>query len=187
MTIVANAVTPPGKTANKDPFVLSAGRWWDAGKNGRTLDLAAARTSWPVSMAGPLSGPEGSVRTLEHAIALGEMSNSGLRRLMARAAIFTSPSFYEPFGLAVLEAASHGCALVLADIPTFRELWTGAAIFADPCDPSSFASTINMLSRDQATRDELAIAARRAASRFTPERQLSSVLAAYDRCLTVTA
>ena len=39
---------------------------------------------------------------------------------------------YEPFGLAVLEAAQAGCALVLSDIPTFRELWDGAAMFVPP-------------------------------------------------------
>ena len=38
-------------------------------------------------------------------------------------------ALYEPFGLAVLEAAQAGCALVLSDIPTFRELWDGAALF----------------------------------------------------------
>ena len=43
--------------------------------------------------------------------------------------IFVSVSRYEPFGLAVLEAAHAGCALVLSDIPTFRELWQGAASF----------------------------------------------------------
>ena len=36
---------------------------------------------------------------------------------------------YEPFGLAVLEAAQAGMRLVLSDIPSFRELWDGAATF----------------------------------------------------------
>ena len=47
----------------------------------------------------------------------------------ARCPIFVSAARYEPFGLAVLEAAQAGCALVLSDIPTFRELWDGAALF----------------------------------------------------------
>ena len=186
-TIVANAVTPHEDAAGKEPFVLAAGRWWDPGKNGRALDRAAARTTWPVRMAGPLLGPEGSAFSLEHAVALGEMPNAELRGLMARASIFASPSLYEPFGLAVLEAASHHCALVLADIPTLRELWAGAAVFADPGDPDSFARAIERLSSDEAERVALATAARRIARRFTPERQLAAVLAAYEHCLALTA
>ncbi len=47
----------------------------------------------------------------------------------AAATVFASMARYEPFGLAVLEAAQAGMRLVLSDIPTFRELWDGAAIF----------------------------------------------------------
>ena len=45
---------------------------------------------------------------------------------MSRAAIFFSPALYEPFGLGVLEAAARGCALVLADIPSFIALKVAA-------------------------------------------------------------
>ena len=34
----------------------------------------------------------------------------------------------------MLEAASAGCPLILGDIPTFRELWDGAAVFVAPDD-----------------------------------------------------
>ena len=60
---------------------------------------------------------------------------------MARAAIFVSSSVYEPFGLAVLEAAGSGAALVLSDIPTFRELWDEAALFAPPGDAAGIRPT----------------------------------------------
>ena len=33
------------------------------------------------------------------------------------------PARYEPFGLSILEAALSGCALVLGDLPSLRELW----------------------------------------------------------------
>jgi glycosyltransferase involved in cell wall biosynthesis len=36
-------------------------------------------------------------------------------------------SRYEPFGLAPLEAAARGCALLLSDVPSFREIWGDAA------------------------------------------------------------
>ena len=58
---------------------------------------------------------------------------------MRQAAIFVAPALYEPFGLGVLEARARGCALVLVHIPTFRELWDGAALFADPRDDEALA------------------------------------------------
>ena len=64
------------------------------------------------------------------------------RRRMSRVSLPRSRSScrrarYEPFGLAVLEAAQAGCALVLSDIPTFRELWNGAAQFVPPGDDAA--------------------------------------------------
>jgi glycosyltransferase involved in cell wall biosynthesis len=52
---------------------------------------------------------------------------------------------YEPFGLAVLEAAQLGTPLVLADNATFRELWADAAVFVDPHDPDAWATTLAAL------------------------------------------
>ena len=48
---------------------------------------------------------------------------------MGRAAIYALPARYEPFGLSILEAALSGCALVIGDIPSLREIWADAALF----------------------------------------------------------
>ncbi|MGH9489291.1 MAG: glycosyltransferase, partial [Terriglobales bacterium] len=47
----------------------------------------------------------------------------------AGAAVFVLPSRYEPFGLGALEAALSGCALLLNDIPSLREVWGRAAAY----------------------------------------------------------
>lgn len=178
--VVANASRPPtGPDRAKQPVALSAGRWWDEGKGARVLDAAAADIAWPVMMAGPLTGPQGGGVSLVHARALGAIPSSDLGGLMARAAIFVSPSLYEPFGLAVLEAAYAGCALVLSDIPTFRELWDGAAVFAEPGDPAALARQIVRLTGDDDLRRTLGAEARRKAHRFTLERTADGLLAAY--------
>ena len=54
------------------------------------------------------------------------------QRGIARAAIYALPAHYEPFGLSILEAAMSGCALVLGDIPSLREIWGDAAVFVHP-------------------------------------------------------
>ena len=63
---------------------------------------------------------------------LGRLSAGELADWYARAAIYALPARYEPFGLSALEAALSGCALVLGDIPSLREIWGDAALFVPP-------------------------------------------------------
>jgi glycosyltransferase involved in cell wall biosynthesis len=171
----------------EEPTVFAAGRWWDGGKNAHTLDAAAAWTRWPVIMAGALSGPNGQSVNLHHATSLGELAADDTRALMSRAAIFASPAIYEPFGLAVLEAAARGAALVLSDIPTFRELWDAAALFVQPDDAERFAVAINQLAEDTTLRRRLGALARQRAGAFTSDRQVASVQHVYAEALATHA
>ncbi len=99
---------------------------------------------------------------------------------MQRAAIFASPARYEPFGLSVLEAAAAGCALVLADIPTFRELWNDAALFVDPTDPRALHRALADLCADMARCAQLQDAARTRSRRYALRRMIDSYVALYQ-------
>jgi glycosyltransferase involved in cell wall biosynthesis len=99
---------------------------------------------------------------------------------MRSAGIFVSPSLYEPFGLAVAEAARLGLPLVLSDIPTFRELWDDAALFVPPRDPKALARAFNGLAADPALRRSFGEAARLRSRRYTPEVQATAMLSLYD-------
>jgi glycosyltransferase involved in cell wall biosynthesis len=179
LSIVPNATMAVASPARKQPFVLAAGRWWDEAKNGVVLDTAAAHAVWPVVMAGPIDGPNGQRFFGHHAAMEGPLPAAAVLDLMRVASVFAAPSRYEPFGLAVLEAAVHGAALILSDIPTFRELWDGAAVFVPAQDPLAWAGAINALSADTAHTGRLADLARRRAGRFTPESQAGAMLQAY--------
>jgi len=109
--------------------VLTAGRLWDEGKAVAWLDRVAAGLDAPVMAAGGCRGPDGSVVQFKHLRLLGSLSPGELADAYAGSTVFASMARYEPFGLAVLEAARAGMALVLSDTPGFRELWDGAAIF----------------------------------------------------------
>lgn len=154
---VASGAFAPGR---KEDIVLGAGRLWDAGKNCAALDRAAARVPWPVLVAGERTAPDGSSMTFASAQPLGLLPPADLAAWMGRARVFASPARYEPFGLAVLEAALSGCALVLGDIPTLRELWEGCAMFVDPHDDAAIASAIRTLIASPAFCDALGAAAR---------------------------
>jgi glycosyltransferase involved in cell wall biosynthesis len=86
---------------------------------------------------------------------------------MQRAAIFVAPALYEPFGLGILEAAGCGCALVLSDITTLRELWRDAALFVEPGDACAVRDALNALCRDDGMRARLGAAARQRARRYS--------------------
>jgi hypothetical protein len=150
-------------------FVFTAGRLWDRGKNLRTLDLAAASIGVPVHAAGPVEGPHGERVAFDHLHSLGNLDNAEMDKWLSARPVFVSAALYEPFGLSVLEAAAAGCPLILSDIPTFRELWDGAAIFIDPTDPAAFALACNELVGDDFERAAMGRAARERAATFTPE------------------
>jgi glycogen synthase len=167
--------------AAKEPVVLSSGRLWDAAKNMTTLDAAAPMMRWPVYVAGEAQHPDGGKPALQHLCPLGRLSSEELRRCFSRAAIYASPAFYEPFGLAILEAALSGCALVLGDIPSLREIWGEAAVYVPPSDPEALALSVNALIANQQFREEMGRRARGRALGFTTDRMTQAYLNVYTQ------
>jgi glycosyltransferase involved in cell wall biosynthesis len=165
--------------SDRQRAAFTAGRLWDEGKNVATLDRAAARLSFPVLAAGPLDGPNGAHVDLAHIQGLGPLADADVAAHLAARPIFVSAARYEPFGLAVLEAAQAGCALVLSDIPTFRELWRDAAVFVPPDDDAAIARAIQRLVDDDEERDGFETAARERSSAYTVEAMSLAMLAIY--------
>jgi glycosyltransferase involved in cell wall biosynthesis len=186
-------VVPNGRVADsappaaREPMVFTSGRLWDEGKNIATLDAAAAAIRAPVRAAGPLSGPNGAAAVVRHAEALGGLDAPAVRGWLRRAPIFASAALYEPFGLGVLEAAQAGCALVLSDIPTFRELWSDVAVFAPPRDPAAFADACNALLADPHAAQALGARARQRAQAYSVERMVAGAAEVYAYAAVATA
>jgi glycosyltransferase involved in cell wall biosynthesis len=178
---------PRAAAAPQEPFVFTAGRLWDDAKNVAALDHAAARLTAPVLAAGPMRAPHGGTVALAHAKAVGTLSGAEIAGYLAAQPVFASLALYEPFGLAVLEAAQAGCPLVLSDIPTFRELWDGAAAFVPPNDNAAIVATLEGLLRDPGARARAGAEARERAGRYTAEAMTAGVLAVYRDLLPARA
>ena len=146
----------------KAPYVLAAGRMWDLAKNLRLLQAIAGDLAWPLRIAG--SEPEST--SDEGVSYLGRLSHPEVLAQMSEAGIFAHPAVYEPFGLAVLEAARSGCCLVLADIPSMHELWDGAAVFVEAGNARAWAAAINELTQERNRLTQLAEQARTRAGQF---------------------
>jgi len=170
-----------GLPAEKKPLILAAGRMWDAAKNLSVLAEAGKDLDWPLFVAGT---PAASSKKLASGIELlGALSHSELAARLQRAAIFVSPARYEPFGLSVLEAAGAGCALVLSDIASFRELWTGAARFVAPDDVHGFRAALTDLCADARRRTRLQRAAFARAKRYSTKRMTAAYARLYGSLL----
>ncbi|HEX2944208.1 MAG TPA: glycosyltransferase family 4 protein, partial [Rhodopila sp.] len=172
--VIPNGRQPCPGRGTRRPIALTAGRLWDEGKGMSTLDAAARLIPHPVYAAGPHVAPHGAVARFPYLNLLGSLDEATLANWYAKAAVFTSVSRYEPFGLAVLEAAQAGCALVLSDIATFRELWDGAAVFVPVDDPVALAGALRRVLCDGDEADRLGRLAQARAARFDPRRMVAS-------------
>lgn len=156
----------------KEPFVLAAGRVWDAAKGIDALCRVAPQLPGRVLVAG-----EGDVE-LSGVEVLGQLDFPELAALLGRAAIFAAPARYEPFGLGILEAGLAGCALVVGDIDSLREVWGDAATYV--CDDNGLARELTLLLTDPVLAAERGAAARDRALTFTPARTGAGYRDVYD-------
>lgn len=107
---------------------VSAGRLWDEGKN--IAVLAKVRSPFPILLAGDQKHNGNVVPQFHKMISfVGQLDENGLFDLFHTSIIYLATSIYEPFGLAPLEAALSGCAVLANDIPSFREIWGDAILY----------------------------------------------------------
>jgi glycogen synthase len=175
---------------SKRPLILSAGRLWDEAKNIDRVAEIAPELPWPVLVAGDFHHPEHATqhRSIKSRCRwLGSLPETQLRRWMAAASVYALPALYEPFGYTPLEAAFSGCALVLGDIDSLREVWGDAAVFVDPNDSHALKLELLNLIENPQRRRELAQRARKRALEFTSARMAENYLTMYEDLLVKEA
>jgi glycogen(starch) synthase len=176
---VADAVVVPNcrrpdlvAPGSKEPLVLAAGRVWDPAKGIDALCRVAPSLPAPVLVAG--EGAPG----LPGVKVLGKLDFPELAGHLARAAVFAAPARYEPFGLAVLEAGLAGCALVLGDLPSLREVWGDAARYVQ--DDAALTAELRVLLEEPALASDRGMAARERALSYSPARTAAGYLQQYS-------
>lgn len=177
--VIHNGLDVPSGLAARRPFVLAAGRLWDEAKNVRLLAREAPRLPWPVRLAGE-APPDAACWPVEW---VGALPRERLLATMREAAIFAAPARYEPFGLAILEAAVSGCALVLGRLPSLVELWGDAARYVPPGDGGALRGVLLDLMADPVALERAQQAARERAARFSRRRMVGEYLGLYGELL----
>lgn len=164
----------------KEPLVMAAGRVWDPSKNLHVLGGVATRITWPIYVAGSMTDPNGATTFIPNVRLLGQLPPPLLAERLSAASIFVHPARYEPFGLAPVEAATAGCALVLGDIESLREVWGDAAIFVKPDDVDEIAAALDRLAGDEALRLHMARQASERAKLYSVDRMATAYARLYD-------
>jgi glycosyltransferase involved in cell wall biosynthesis len=111
---------------------------------------------------------------------LGHVSDRReIRNLYVGADVFVYPSYYETFGLTLLESMACGTPIVASNRGSIPEVSGGAALLIEPDDYTSMAEAISQLLRQPALRDENIRKGIAQAAKYTWERTARETLVAY--------
>jgi len=154
----------------------SVGRIWDEAKQFELVAKAAQMAQLEVAVAGERRHPArgGEVALPQGLQWRGCLDRAGVAKLLRSCAVYVAASRYEPFGLAALEAAQAGCRLLLADLPSLREVWAEAATYFDRDAPAALAQELQSL----LSSPDLGTAAGRA-RRYEPQAMAAAYEAVY--------
>ena len=86
---------------------------------------------------------------------LGRVSTEDLVRLYCIAKMFVFPSFYEGFGLPVIEAMACGCPVITSSVSSLPEIAGDACIIVDPEDYQKMSDSMLELLQDDDLRSSL--------------------------------
>ena len=152
ISVVYNGRDPVSFCASdKKPQVFAMGRIWDEAKNLQILAKLKNPLQLPIFIAGDNIDPNTAEAVRIHNVTLmGKLSQEEVRAQLAVSQFYVLPAQYEPFGLSALEAAFSGCLLLLADIPTLRELWGDTALYFNPNVPEEIDALLEAACRNPA-------------------------------------
>lgn len=114
---------------------------------------------------------------------LGYVPAEHLPLLYAGARLFVYPSFYEGFGLPVLEAMASGVPVITSNQASLPEVAGNAAIMIDPHDREALRDSMLRLIEDEREAQRLAALGLAQAARFTWRACAEKTLAVYRRAM----
>src|SRR5215469_2759403 len=181
------ASPPPLQPDRADPYVLFVGQAESRKGLGTLLGAMAAlpeatRATLRVVVAGKgQPGANGPIPTGVRADFLGHVSDAQLNALYAGARTFIFPSWYEGFGLPVLEAMARGVPVIASDAASIPEAAGDAALYFLANDSAALARAIERIIDDQALAHRLVAAGRARAREFTWKRCAAATLALFKQ------
>lgn len=115
---------------------------------------------------------------------LGHVNEEEKDRLLAECSFFVMPSLQESFGIAVLEAMSHGKAIVASAAGGLPEVVGDCGLLFPPRRIYALESSMRQMWIDADKRHQLGVRAENRAALFTWDRTASEMEAVYSRALS---
>jgi glycosyltransferase involved in cell wall biosynthesis len=113
----------------------------------------------------------------------GWLSRADVEGLWRLCRLHVFASFYEGFGLPVLEALARGVPSACADRASMPEVAGDAALLFDPSDTAAIRGAIERLMADEPLRDDLRRRGTARAAEFSWERAAAETARTYERAL----
>jgi glycosyltransferase involved in cell wall biosynthesis len=101
---------------------------------------------------------EGKIKNCKHKddiIFPGYISDEEKFELLKNADVFLFPTFYEGFGLPILEAQDAGVPVVTSNVSSMPEISGNGAVLVDPNKPLEIAEAVRKLLSDKNFRDDI--------------------------------
>lgn len=111
---------------------------------------------------------------------LSYVSDEELAWLYANCVALVHPSLWEGFGLPVIEAMAHGCAVISSNTTSLPEVVGDAAMLFDPADAGNLVAQIRILVDHPAERQRLREKALERARHFSWKKTATMVRAVYE-------
>lgn len=105
----------------------------------------------------------------DHTVHLGYINDAELNALYQHAVGYVFPSFYEGFGLPVLEAMAAGCPVICSNAASLPEVGGEAVLYCNPNSPENIAKQMKFLLENDALRKSLSIKGEQQAQKFSWE------------------
>ncbi|MBI5530876.1 MAG: glycosyltransferase family 4 protein [Candidatus Doudnabacteria bacterium] len=94
-------------------------------------------------------------RHKDFVVYLNYLSDSDRLEVLAKAEILVQPSFYEGFGMQILEAFSLRVPVATSNVSSMPEVAAEAAMYFDPHNPKDIKNSLKMMLMDKSLRDSL--------------------------------
>jgi glycosyltransferase involved in cell wall biosynthesis len=114
---------------------------------------------------------------------MGHISESELVREYQNANVFVLPSYYEGFGLPVLEAFACGTPVICSNKSSLPEICGAAAVQVDPKDISGLCDAMHRVLTDPRLAGDLATHGLQQAAKFNWQETAKKTISAYEKAL----
>jgi glycosyltransferase involved in cell wall biosynthesis len=114
---------------------------------------------------------------------IGYMQEAELPALYTAARVFAFPSFFEGFGLPVLEAMACGTAVITSNTTSLKELAADKALTVPPDDTEAIAKAIDALLKSDSCREEYVEKGKKHAQTFSWDEAARQTKKVLEECV----